>query len=226
MAHAILETLTRSGAATDTVMEVGGGPSLLGMMTLAAHRGRPFERVTFTDLATQNLAEVQSWLDGESGCFDYGQLLRWLEHHNGASARQIVDTLRCSSWELEETDWRLPVRPAWLRTYDVVASHFFVESVTRREDEFLELLAKVGRLARPGGCILLSLLWGSTGYPVDGIEFPAISLEPDAVPGLIEKAGVELLDLEMTTFAAEDSGQDPGYGGLIFVSGRLPEAPG
>ncbi len=41
---------------------LAGGPSLFSLMAIAAHRRRPFEKVTFTDIALQNLLEVEHWL--------------------------------------------------------------------------------------------------------------------------------------------------------------------
>lgn len=224
LARAIMYGVSRLRAATGSVIEVGGGPSLLSMMALAACRDRPFERVTFTDLSDENLSEVRGWLDGRPGRFDYGHVLRWLEEECGTASERIVDTLRPSTWELERTDWRLPAPTRWLRGYDVVASHFFADSVTRRTDEFLELLSKVGRLGKPGGCVLLSMLWGSTGYPVAGQRFPAVSLEPDDIPSVLNRAGVELLDVDVSAVEADEPGEEPGYRGLIFVSGRVPPA--
>jgi lysine decarboxylase len=226
MARAILDYLGRHEPATDTVIEVGGGPSLLGMMALAAHRRRPFRRVTFTDLAPQNLSEVRAWLEGRPESFDHRHALRWLEHETESSQEEVTDVLRRSAWELEETDWRQPARDDWLGSFDVVASHFFAESVTRDMDEFRRLLGELGRLARPGGCVLLSLLEGSTGYPVDGVRFPAVPLDARTLPAELKRAGLLLEDLALMTVAAEEPAHDPGYEGLIFVGGRVPAGRG
>lgn len=222
MLRAILEALAVLDGPTDSVIEVAGGPSLFSLMAIVAHRRRPFERVTFTDIALQNLLEVEHWLESRPGRFDYDQLVRWLTDESGAEAAQIVGSLRSSRWELVSFDWRAASPGAWAGAYDVVSSHFFAESVTHSEDEFVELLRALPRIGRPGAMLLLSFLNSSTGYEVDGHLFPAFSVNERTIFEYLERAGVRLLDPIVSSVPAEAPTSQQGYEGLFFVSGRLP----
>ena len=65
MLRAILAGLSPPPAVSPRVIEVGGGPSLFSLMAMAAVERRRLRRVTFTDIAAANLAEVRWWLDDD-----------------------------------------------------------------------------------------------------------------------------------------------------------------
>jgi hypothetical protein len=219
--RSITEFLTEQSASTDRVIEVAGGPSLFSMFAVAAVRGRPFRQVTFTDVGWRNLGEVEAWLRDDPRQFDYDPLMEWLEGEVGADPGMLVETMRRSSWDLMHFDWRSEVPMAWVRAYDVVCSHFFAESATDDEEELLSLLAKVGRLGRPGALVLLSFMCRSSGYRVAHQDFPAFDVDEQNVWGYLEQAGVNLIDGVLRTAETEDPSSYPGYDGMLFIGGRL-----
>ena len=219
--RAIHDHVDALGGSTDSIIEVAGGPCLYSMMAVAAHRRRPFERVTFTDIGWQNLSEVAWWLRDDPRQFDYGELLGWLEAEFGADPAEVTDALRSSPWELVQRDWlELELAPSEAR-YDVVSSHFFAESATRDEHEFVELLSRIARLGRPGATVLLSFMCRSKGYTVAGVEFPAFAVDESSVMGYLEAAGIGLEGPLLQIAPTEDPGSQPGYDGMVFVGGRL-----
>jgi hypothetical protein len=220
--RSICDYLTGVQAPTDTVIEVGGGPSLFSLMAVAAHRERPFRHVTFTDIGWKNLAEIQCWLKDDPRQFDYEPLLRWLQTEVGAEPETLMETLRKSPWEIVSFDWHRPLPPAWERSYDVVSCHFFAESATNDERELLDLLEKVGRLGRPGATVLLSFMCRSDGYTVGHCDFPAFSIDEDNVFDYLSRAGLDLGDTALRTAPTEDPESMPGYDGMLFIGGRLP----
>jgi lysine decarboxylase len=219
--RSITTYLSESGAPTDTLVEVAGGPSLFSALAVAAVRRRPFERVLFTDLGQDNLEEVRMWVEEEPGRFDYRHALDWLARQTGAAEAEIAQALRSTPWELEAFDWRQPPPPEWQGAFDVVASHFFAESATADEPEFLAMLGRVPRLARQGSTLFMSFMSGSHGYTVDGREFPGFALDETNVMTYLDRAGVALTDVVLRTCAADEPGSAPGYEGLLFVAGRV-----
>ncbi len=221
MLRAIIDYLAGVDTPTETVIEVGGGPSLFSLMAIAADRRRPFRQVTFTDIAPGNLREIELWLEDDPGQFDYGPVLAWLARETASDAGEVAWSLRKSRWELVPFDWREPPPDRWRHGFDVVSSHYFAESATSSEAELIGLLGRLPRLARPGALILLSCMCRSPGYVLAGRDFPAFSIDEHSIGGYLERAGVRLSDPLLRTTPAEDPASQPGYEGLLFIGGRL-----
>lgn len=217
----LIDYLAATEAPTGRVIEVAGGPSLFSMLALAAVRGEPFERVLFTDLGRENLREVERWLDEDPDRFDYAHVLAWLEERVGASRDSICLTLRSSRWQLASFDWRHDPPREWCGGFDVVSSHFFAESATSNEEEFIAMMRRIPRLGRPGALMFMSFMSGSHGYRIDGAAYPGFEVDETSLLAYFRDAGVSLSDLFLRTVAAEDPASDPGYEGLLFVAGRL-----
>lgn len=207
---------------SDTVIEVAGGPCLYSLMSLMASRGRPFKHVTFTDIGWKNLREVECWLRDHPSQFAYDPLLRWLSEEVGIETDGVARLLRASTWDLARFDWRKPVPQAWRHNYDVVSCHFFAESATNEETELIAFLGKLGHLGRPGATLLTSFICRSEGYTIGQRDFPAFAVDQSSIFGYLERAGLELEDVEVRSVASEDPASNPGYEGLLFVAGRLP----
>lgn len=220
--RSITDYLRTRDVATGRVIEVAGGPCLYSLMSLMASRDRPFEHVTFTDVGWKNLREVDCWLRDDPSQFDYGSLLGWLSRELGADSDAVARSLRASDWELASFDWRRAVPPAWRASHDIVSCHFFAESATSDEAELVAFLGKLGELGRPGATLLTSFICRSAGYTIHERDFPAFAVDESSIFGYLERAGVELEDVEVRSVASEDLSCDPGYEGLLFVAGRLP----
>ena len=220
--RSITDYLTDRSVVTDTVIEVAGGPCLYALMSVMACRGRPFWHLTFTDIGWKNLREVECWLHDYPNQFDYAPPLSWLQAEIGAEPAAITRSLRASTWELVNFDWRRPVPGAWQRAYDVVSCHFFAESATSDEAELIAFLQKLGRLARPGATLLTSFMCRSAGYTIQQRDFPAFSIDEDNIFHYLEQAGLELEDTELRATPCEDPSTMPGYDALLFIGGRLP----
>lgn len=217
----LIDYVTATEAPTGRVIEVAGGPSLLSMLALAAVRGEPFERVVFTDLGRENLREVERWLGEDPGRFDYAPVLAWLEKKAGAAPGSICTTLRSSRWQLASFDWRDDPPREWCGRFDVVSSHFFAESATSDEEEFIAMMRRIPRLGRPGALIFMSFMSSSHGYRIDGADYPGFEVDETSLLAYFRDAGVSLSDLFLRTVAAEHPASDPGYEGLLLVAGRL-----
>ena len=224
MLRSITDYLSRADAPTETVVELAGGPSLASMLALGAIRRSPLKRILFTDVGRENLAEVDRWVSDSGDQYDYRHVLRWLEGETGAAPEEIVAPLRDSKWELERFDWRGSPPADWCG-FDVVCSHFFAESATSSEEEFVEMLGQVPRLGRPGAVVLMSFMSRSEGYTIDGMDFPAFGVDEANLLAYLRRAGVGLTDVVMRTCGTDDASSGPGYEGLLFVAGRLGATP-
>lgn len=68
---------------------------------------------------------------------------------------------------------------------------------------------------------LAAQTWGAR-RTIHKRDFPAFAVDESSIFGYLERAGVELEDVEVRSVASEDLASDPGYEGLLFVAGRLP----
>jgi hypothetical protein len=220
--RSITDYLATRSAPTDTVIEVAGGPSLYSLMSLMAARRRPFEHVTFTDIGWKNLREVECWLADDPKQFDYAPLLHWIDDHAGIDADDVVGALRSSDWELAGFDWHDPVPAAWRHAYDVVSCHFFAESATDDEANVIRFISHLGELGRPGATLLTSFICRSSGYRIHQRDFPAFGIDEASAFHYLQRAGIELRDVQVQSVGAQDPASDPGYDGLLFIAGRLP----
>jgi hypothetical protein len=221
--RSITEYLQHRPVATDTVIEVAGGPCLYALMSIMACRDRPFRHLTFTDIGWKNLREVDNWLHDDPGQFDYAPLLNWLHANAAISEDRIVDCLRTSTWELAAFDWRRPVPDAWRAGYDVVSCHFFAESATNDENELIAFLRKLRRLGRPGATLLASFMCRSAGYTIGQRQFPAFSIDEHTILRYLQQAGIVLQDTQLRTTPCEDPSTNPGYDALLFLAGRMTQ---
>jgi len=219
--RSVTEDIWPRSAASDTAIEVAGGPCLYSLMSLVASRGRPFKDVAFTDAGWKTLREVECRLQDHPSRFDHDPLLGWLSEEVGIEGDGLARLLRASRWELARVDWRRPVPPAWRHSYDVVCCHYFAESAADDESELVAFLQKLGDLARPGATLLTSFVCRAAGGTIGPREFPAFAVGQRSILGYLERAGLELEDVELRSAPSEDRAASPGYEDLLFVSGRL-----
>ena len=139
------------------MIEVAGGPTVFSLLALTAALEAPPEQIVFTDIAESNLQEVDDWLHERPGAFDYAHLYAWLETQADADPERAAHDLRGVRWELRQVDWHDPPPASWIGAFDVVSSHFFVESATPDEAEalaFVRNYAALGRRRRRGAALV------------------------------------------------------------------------
>lgn len=204
------------------VAELGGGPVVLSILALAAACGRRPDAVLFGDIAPANLVEVRRWLADEPGAFGYHAALEWLRASTGADPRALAASVRSAHWDLRRMDLRQPVARELEGRFDTISSHFFAESATSEPEEFVAFLGRIARLAAPGATVFLSFIAGSTGYPVAGRTYPAVTLDPASLLGELGRAGLSFEHFRLQSAPTECAPAETGYDGLIFVAGRLP----
>ena len=205
-----------------TVVELGGGPSMCGMFAMtAATRSGP-ERVVWVDVGAPNLDEIAAWLRNAPEAFDYTEILGWLADAFEVDPAKVAERLRGAVWEMRRTDlWH--GLPGDLRgAADIVGSYFLAESATGNEQGFVELTSRVVDAASPGARVALAYIRRSGPYRLDDATLhPAVAVDEDSLPRLLDAAGLRFADMEIRRGPREDPPARPGYDGMVFVSGRL-----
>lgn len=204
------------------VVELGGGPSLCALFAMAAATDAGPARVIWADLAPSNLIEVEDWLRGECGAFEYAAVLQWLEEEFDVDRSELAERVRGAEWEFRRLDLRRPLAAGVREVADVVGSHFFAEGATSDEGRFVEMTSRVREAASPGALIALSYIRHSRPYRLDDETlYPSFSLDEDSLPPLLARAGLELAELLVERGPRDDPPARPGYDGMVFATGRL-----
>jgi hypothetical protein len=68
---------------------------------------------------------------------------------------------------------------------------------------------------------LTSFVCRAAGSTIGPREFPAFAVGQRSILGYLERAGLELEDVELRSAPSKDPASSPGYEDLLFVSGRL-----
>lgn len=221
MMRALAHFTQRFEPSLDQLIEVGGGPSVVPILAFCAATARSPRSIAFADIAAENLAEVERWLHSQPTRFSYANVLEWLSNEHGVEPAQIEHLARAGEWTLSSIDLRKPLPTGMVRAFDTVSSHFFAESATSDRETLLSLLGRLAELGRPDARVLLSFMRRSLGYSIDGLEFPAITVDENTLPGMLDAAGLHLADVEYLVTGAETPPTRPGYEGMIFVAGIL-----
>ena len=148
----------------------------------------------------------QPFWDELAKCQGYGQI--------DDARKQLRDACKCepglagieqrSLFDLPRAQWEL-------------GTMFFVaESMTEDHGEFQRALSSFVRALTPRAPFAAAFMAGSTGYPVAGVEFPAL---PVTVEDIAERLnGLGVTDLSVHLNQTEDRVR-PGYAGMIVATG-------
>jgi hypothetical protein len=222
MMRALGDFVRRFEPRLERVVEVAGGPSVVPILSLCAATDRSPASVTFTDVSAKNMEEAELWLHDRPGAFGYSDILKWLAREHAVDAERIRQLARATSWNLSVVDLGGPLPASMLHAFDTVSSHFFAESATSDPDTLVSLLNGIARLGAPDARVFLSFMRRSTGYTVAGIDFPAIPVDEETLPDILDAAGLRLNDVKYVVTEAENPPTREGYEGMVFVAGVLP----
>jgi len=207
-----------------TVVELGGGPSLCGLLAMVAATDSGPHRVVWVDIGAPNGEELAAWLRDDSAAFDWGPALRWLERETGADAHALTARLRAAHWDVRRADlWDgLPAGVGGVG--DVVASYFLAEAASDDADGFVELTRRVREAARPGARVALAYVRRSEPYRLeDATLHPAFAVDEHSLLPLLHAAGLQFAELEVRRGPRDEPPARPGYAGLVLAHGRLRE---
>lgn len=219
MMSAIIEYARGGEFAPSRLIEVAGGPTVFSLLALTAALESPPQRIVFTDIAESNLREVDDWLHDRQDAFDYSHLYAWLATNAQVDPERAAASLRAAEWELVCVDWHDPPRAAWLDAFDVVSSHFFVESATGDRAEALALLRNFSGLASPDALVLLSFLQHAQSWDCAGVAVTSLQVHEDMIESFLRTGGLTLAQAAVRTARGRQPAAVTGYEGVVTVSG-------
>jgi hypothetical protein len=139
-------------------------------------------------------------LEGYNRISEPRRLLR--DACSGITERAGIEQL--SLFKLPQAQWQL-------------GTMFFVaESMTEDPAEFNEAIGCFIGALQPAAPFAATFMAGSDGYPVDGIDFPALHITPDDITQSFTELGASQLSVELTRTTHKVR---EGYKGMIVATG-------
>ncbi|NDJ52392.1 MAG: hypothetical protein GYB68_04795, partial [Chloroflexi bacterium] len=174
-----------------TVLEFGGGPTIIGMIAAA----RRASEIHYADYLPANRDVVQDWLSGNEDAFDWNPFIqRTLQYEDksplsdaavSARAQQIRNAVtRVLACDIFQTP---PVHTDQL--YDVVTAHYCLDAVTESKEAWYENILKMKRLLKLGGTLVISSLQEARFSNLGGNKFLNVFLQENDVSAYLERAG-------------------------------------
>jgi hypothetical protein len=201
------------------VLEFGGGPTIIGIMSAA----RIASEIHFAEYIPANRMIVQRWVDGDSSDFDWspyfhavleleGQILPTEQQH-----AELVQQVRDKVTKVIHGDiyQRPPV--ATDMQYDVVMSHYCLDSVAGNYEEWLGFIKNLSSLLRSGGTIVLSTLQEVDLCHYRDIVFHNIYLDKEKLAQSLIATGFDPDSIYLDSAASDDL-SERGYPGVLFAS--------
>jgi hypothetical protein len=195
-------------------LEIGVGPTLYSTIPLAKNP----RTIHLSDYAFESMREIDAWLSGTPGSFDWSPFIRMSLQTEGAvgTEAQIVEranVMKQSVKALLHCDM-LSMNPLFgaeeaLDSYAVVTAHFCTEAAAASIEEWRESLANICSLIKTGGMFLLSVCTGLTCFREYGDQ-PQRGGAPDIDQERLEH-GLELAGLDPNTLNLSYLPAPPGY---------------
>jgi hypothetical protein len=207
-----------------TMLEFGGGPSMLHLISAAAR----VDEIHFSDYLPKNLAEIQAWRDNKDNAFSWSFFFREALIAEGVEASDDAiqarqQLLRKKITKLLHVDARAnqPLGSS-TRQYDTVSVNFVLGSLSNSLSKWREMLKRVVDLVVPGGYLIMIDLMGYTYWELDGQHFPAIPLQLDDIIAAFNDEHVTVVHAEEFKEKLPDCVTD-GYSGptgVVMICGR------
>jgi NNMT/PNMT/TEMT family len=210
-ASSFLITAFRGRPPVREAVDVGAGTNLYPALLMLPWA----ERIVFTDYAQTNMGWLRDNLDEARGEWPWKPFWNLLAELPGydqiAEPRHRLatgyDIRHLSVFELPPQRWEL-------------GSMFFVaDGITTDQAEFESAVRKFLESLIPGAPFMMAFMEGSTGYDVNGIQFPAVHITLESIRALLGVLPVREASLFRTNKTARPLRL--GYDAMVLVTGYV-----
>ncbi|XP_031563646.1 nicotinamide N-methyltransferase-like [Actinia tenebrosa] len=211
------------------VLEYGGGPIISRLVTAAPHA----REIIFADYCKANRQAVQAWIDKDSKAFDWRDTFDFivgeLEGKGTDEVAKREDELRQKIRAIVPCDIKsdnILEIPASLGDkygppYDVVATSLCLEAVVESEQEYKDTVAKLAKLVKPGGYLMMYAVISQTFYMVGSKKFSSFCLTKEMVEESMKDTGAKIMHIDMATSSGIKLDYMADTQDEMFIYGRL-----
>src|SRR3989339_189653 len=136
------------------IIEVGGGPTVYQLISASKYA----QEIIFTDFLQKNLDEVQAWKQKIPTAFDWRMHMQYVAALEGAGVEKIEQRLRSALRRFLLLDIFHTKQILGSEKFDIVSSHFCVDSITDDRKIFLQAVRALTSLVAPHGALSMRLL--------------------------------------------------------------------
>jgi hypothetical protein len=203
-------------------IEFGGGPTLYAVAALAPQS----REIHFCDYVSENLDEVQNWLDHRPDAYDWRPYIEMVLEEEGGrvtpeAVAQRAAEVRRKLTRLSRCDAlaQMPLGPD-AGQYDLVVAQAVTDSVATNFSEWVQVMGNISRLVKPGGGLLISVITGTEYYSVGRNRYANLHLTPENIFAGYEKSGYDPATFCLESMVAPDKRD---YAGLTTAMACKPD---
>ena len=174
-----------------SVLDYGTGPSLLNAMVAAPKASE----IILSEYSPRNRHLLHEWLEKDPAAFDWTPFIRFLvsdlEGKGEEGVREREERLRSVIKVVVECDMTQDplIEQGYDRLYDVVTSSLVLDTQPRTNEEFTQILFRLGNLVKKGGSLFLYFAENGPFYQVGEYTFECLPMDFDTVARAMEIAG-------------------------------------
>ncbi|XP_075184888.1 indolethylamine N-methyltransferase-like [Anomaloglossus baeobatrachus] len=144
-----------------------------------------FNHIIVLKVRDSCIMELKRWVDERTGAFDWNHVTK-LHGHTELNSDQFQDKVgkvRSALQHVVKCDLEKEniMDPIVLPPADCVITAWFLDVISKDQDDYMRYLRKFSRLLKPGGHIILLGCLGTTYYTVGEHKFHALNYDEDFV---------------------------------------------
>ena len=184
-------------------LEYGGGPCIANLVSASPKVGR----IVFAEYTEDNREAVKSWIAGSTEAYDWSPLVRYVVCElEGDSTQEAIPN--------RERDMKQKIKsivPCDVtknpivgldcfdigKPFDVVSTSLCVEVCAASEGHYKSTVAKLCKLLKPNGYLLMFGILEETYYVVGDAKFYHFPVSRSMVEEAMKEAGIEEIKMEL-----------------------------
>lgn len=201
-------------------LDFGCGPTIWGMLPLARYASE----IDIADYMPENLAEIDSWLRGDSDAHDWSlhtaHVLK-LENHVIASQDAVLERenlLRRKVRHLVECDIRRELPNALTqREYDLVVSLYCLECIGNSFQDWQQFLSRLTNSVGPKGTFIAAAILNADTYSVGELTFEMTRITEDDLRAELRNCGFSDSSIELRSMTV-DAWKHEGFDQIALIA--------
>ena len=207
------------------LLEFGGGAVVSNLISAATK----CKEIVFGEFEQDNRDAVNLWLSKDPSAFNwqlfFSYVVGTLEGGTEENIEERKELLRKTvkavvPFDIFQADPSEDKGP-----YDIVTSALCLESICFTKEQYMESVAKMAHLLKPGGVVAMEVFEGVNSWVIAGRTIDRNPISRELLREALESAGLSQIKMEiqpLESLQAKELDTIPGLTSLIFVVATKP----